>query len=984
MSSASFVLVIDFEPRSLAKTRAALELAGYTVRSASSGKELKELLDREMPAVVLMEPMLPGQDGFKLCQAIKRRAQIAPLTVIVASRIYRGARYRNMAKEAGADAYFERPQQDELIMSLIGRVVPRVENGTFSTTGSFESATTSRQPAIAAPLVTTQPRPQTQPSPTSASKPTSPPLSTGPRSPSVASASALSRAVTASSSAAASNQLQDLSDGDIEDALSRALGAGLTGPVTSAPRPTIAKVQFATQADVAVVEQDPFDFDFGWVAEQTSPVDLDALGLALDEIELTGAPAASKSPHTRDEDNGFALLPERERPPAAQRSPAPTSETEFSLDMLSLEAESIAAAPTSDTSLETPVAVAPEPQTQDTSSAGDDLQGIDDFFEQNFSVEKTAGADAGQNEPVSAAIPPRFEESSRGFSGEILGDPALDPEPTPDTGPPPFASGAIEVPENLRGMDRGTAELLSSLEELENSLPPVENTHSTGWNDGSEFEASMSSLSSLNSLNSLDSFTPLDNSSSGVVHERPPASAEEQSLEEMLARITSGDEPVVRSSVVDSPAMISEPAPHSTPIAASLPNVPSDEDFDIDFGFDPVPAPPKRTERAAPASGSGPTPVSAAAPMQITTAAESLAVDFIPTPPSSIDTARRAERSLESSVGRSKASVSGFPSVLWYALIGIVLGAVALYLVLTYFGGDDGSGQTETTRKRPAVESSQPQNELAAAARGSDLPGTPSRSAAPRSTESGVVPNSRRQLPNPTASQSRSSGRGPVAVQTAESTKPASTPVKDSPANPPPEPTAKKEISDTPSTPGESAAPAVHRPAPIAASGITSNDTPTSPRPIQVSATGERERPQPVLAAPQVNEPGTTFASGPGFADPARLVRMADLDEPLRVLERAQAETPAQAVQAGVRGRVFLSVLIGDDGQVKDAKIMIEPGYGMGEAAKKAVQSWRYSKPKSRGESARVWKTEVIEFGSVDDQPPAENVGTEPNSAQSP
>jgi TonB family protein len=300
---------------------------------------------------------------------------------------------------------------------------------------------------------------------------------------------------------------------------------------------------------------------------------------------------------------------------------------------------------------------------------------------------------------------------------------------------------------------------------------------------------------------------------------------------------------------------------------------------------------------------------------------------------------------------------------LWYALIGIVLGAVAIYVVSTFFVGDDPASQSDSTRRSATVEQSPGQSADVTSAPSVPSPGKPGSK---KQAEPGLPASTRRQIPEPASRQNAPPDRRPG--EDKRRTGPASTTSDSTPtAQPVSQPEVTRDSRQPPQV--DTAAPASPE---------------SNPKPVQASATGERERPQPVLAAPQVSEPASTFASGPGFTDPARLVRIADLDEPLRLLESSHPETPAQATQAGVRGRVFLSVLVGDDGQVKDAKIMIEPGYGMGEMAKKAVQSWRYSKPKSRGESARVWKTEVIEFGGGGDQPSPENGGTEPNQAQSP
>lgn len=124
------ILIIDFEARSLASTRKLFEAEGYDVLTATSGTDASRVLREDPPELVVLEPMIPGQDGFQLCQALKRGEFGRTIPVVVASRIYRGPRYKAMSREAGADAYIERPQQDPQLLAtakkLIGEPAPFV------------------------------------------------------------------------------------------------------------------------------------------------------------------------------------------------------------------------------------------------------------------------------------------------------------------------------------------------------------------------------------------------------------------------------------------------------------------------------------------------------------------------------------------------------------------------------------------------------------------------------------------------------------------------------------------------------------------------------------------------------------------------------------------------------------------------------------------------------------------------------------------
>ncbi len=80
-------------------------------------------------------------------------------------------------------------------------------------------------------------------------------------------------------------------------------------------------------------------------------------------------------------------------------------------------------------------------------------------------------------------------------------------------------------------------------------------------------------------------------------------------------------------------------------------------------------------------------------------------------------------------------------------------------------------------------------------------------------------------------------------------------------------------------------------------------------------------------------------------------------------VQSAEAPPPtAEALAARTGGRAFLNVLVAGDGSVQDVRLMIDPGRGLGETARRAAQAWRYTEPLREGQPVRVWKTEVVEF----------------------
>jgi CheY-like chemotaxis protein len=97
-----------------------LRLGGHEVSVAHDGLEALSLVERETPAVVLMDVGLPGMDGYEVCRKFRERGLAA--TRIIAMTGYGQERDRQRAKSAGFDAHAVKPvEYAELAKLLIAR-----------------------------------------------------------------------------------------------------------------------------------------------------------------------------------------------------------------------------------------------------------------------------------------------------------------------------------------------------------------------------------------------------------------------------------------------------------------------------------------------------------------------------------------------------------------------------------------------------------------------------------------------------------------------------------------------------------------------------------------------------------------------------------------------------------------------------------------------------------------------------------------------
>ena len=77
------ILVVDDSKTELHHLSDLLGKRGYTVRTAENGEEAMRRLEEEKPDLVLMDVVMPGQNGFQLTRAITRDPRFAGVPVIL-------------------------------------------------------------------------------------------------------------------------------------------------------------------------------------------------------------------------------------------------------------------------------------------------------------------------------------------------------------------------------------------------------------------------------------------------------------------------------------------------------------------------------------------------------------------------------------------------------------------------------------------------------------------------------------------------------------------------------------------------------------------------------------------------------------------------------------------------------------------------------------------------------------------------------------
>ncbi len=112
------ILIVDDSPTERYLLTDLLVAHGYTVITADSGEEALEKIKLEPPHLVLMDVVMPGQNGFQATRAIARNPLTQHLPVIICtSKSQETDRIWGMRQ--GAHDYLVKPIDQQLLLKKI-------------------------------------------------------------------------------------------------------------------------------------------------------------------------------------------------------------------------------------------------------------------------------------------------------------------------------------------------------------------------------------------------------------------------------------------------------------------------------------------------------------------------------------------------------------------------------------------------------------------------------------------------------------------------------------------------------------------------------------------------------------------------------------------------------------------------------------------------------------------------------------------------
>jgi len=112
------VLIVDDEPNIIVPLKFLMKQNNYDVRTAQTGEIAMDLISGWKPDLILLDIMLPGMDGYEVCQKIRQKKEFSQTKIVFLSAM---ARSIDIAKGMGlaADDYITKPFAIDYVVGKI-------------------------------------------------------------------------------------------------------------------------------------------------------------------------------------------------------------------------------------------------------------------------------------------------------------------------------------------------------------------------------------------------------------------------------------------------------------------------------------------------------------------------------------------------------------------------------------------------------------------------------------------------------------------------------------------------------------------------------------------------------------------------------------------------------------------------------------------------------------------------------------------------
>jgi len=121
------ILIVDDEAYIVTSLEYVMQSAGFEVAVAYDGEEALEKIAENVPALIILDLMMPKLDGFEVCQKIRENPLWKDIRIIILTAKGRDTE-RKKGMSLGADDYMTKPFSTRDILNRVKELLAESEN----------------------------------------------------------------------------------------------------------------------------------------------------------------------------------------------------------------------------------------------------------------------------------------------------------------------------------------------------------------------------------------------------------------------------------------------------------------------------------------------------------------------------------------------------------------------------------------------------------------------------------------------------------------------------------------------------------------------------------------------------------------------------------------------------------------------------------------------------------------------------------------
>ena len=127
MTEKPYILIVDDDPDIIEGILMILETQPYRLETARDGKQCMEVIEKEVPDLVILDLLMPRMDGWGVIREMRSTPKYASVPILILSTVIEDASHRRYELETGMSmdiqGYVQKPAKPANLLQRVENIL---------------------------------------------------------------------------------------------------------------------------------------------------------------------------------------------------------------------------------------------------------------------------------------------------------------------------------------------------------------------------------------------------------------------------------------------------------------------------------------------------------------------------------------------------------------------------------------------------------------------------------------------------------------------------------------------------------------------------------------------------------------------------------------------------------------------------------------------------------------------------------------------